>query len=99
MTMMATMTMMSVSFLDLSNILRGDKVLLMDIRLHNLFVHNGKGEDETRTTQSPGRAKDSDIGGLESIDAPDDSGTSTLQRLIETGKVGKFSGFVGKCTH
>ena len=52
MAMMAVMT--SLLFLDLSNILRSNEVLSMDIRLDNLLAHNGESEDETRTTQSPG---------------------------------------------
>lgn len=92
-------TVMSSFFFNLSRILRRNKVLLVDVRVHNLLVHNRQSKEKTRTTQSPRRAKDGDIGSFEGIDAPDDSGTSTLQRLVETGKVGEFSGFIGEGTH
>jgi len=71
----------------------------VNIRLHNLHKHNGKSKDESCNTQSPRRSKDRPERRLERIDSPNNSRTSTLNRLVKPSEVGQFSGFIGQCTH
>src|SRR5271167_38123 len=82
-----------------SSLLLCHEILLVNIRLHNLHKHNRKRKDESRNTQSPRRSKDRPEGSLERINSPNDSRTSTLNRFVEAGEVGQFSGFIGQCTH